>query len=108
VDNAGLVPPGRQTPAVPIDVPVLEVLDLADRLRAASRHGADAAALLHPAGSTGTIAGALDDALEALRTAARALAVETDDLGDTVAGVASSWSALDGALLARRGQVLAR
>ncbi len=91
-----------------IDVPVLEVFDLADRLRAAAAPGHDAAGRLEPAGPTGAIAAALDDALDAFRMAARALAVETEDLGDTVGSVARSWLALDTGLLARSGQVLAR
>ena len=91
-----------------IDVPVLEVFDLADRLRAAAAPGHDAAARLQPAGDTGAIAAALDDVLDVIRMAARALAVETEDLGDTVDAVARSWLALDAGLLARRGQVLAR
>ena len=40
--------------------------------------------------------------------AARALAVETEDLGDDIEAVARSWLALDAGLLARRGPVLAR
>ena len=91
-----------------IEVPVLEVFDLADRLRAAAQPGSDAAARLVPAGPTGAIGAALDDALDAFRTVARALAVETDDLGSTVDAVARSWMAFDAGLLARRGQVLVR
>jgi hypothetical protein len=91
-----------------IDVPVLEVFDLGDRLRAAAEPGSAAAARLEPAADTGAIAAALGDALDAFRMAARALAVETDDLGATVDAVARSWLALDAGLLARRGQVLAR
>jgi hypothetical protein len=91
-----------------IEVPVLEVFDLADRLRAAAHPGHDAVARLVTAGETGAIGAALDDALDAFRTLARALAVETDDLGDTVDAVARSWMALDAGLLPRRGQVLER
>jgi hypothetical protein len=91
-----------------IDVPVLEVFDLADRLRVAAQPGRDAAARLQPDGDTGAIAAALHDAFDAWRTTARALAVEAEDLGDTVDAVARSWLALDADLLARRGQVLAR
>jgi hypothetical protein len=91
-----------------IDVPVLEVFDLAYRLRAAAAPGHDAAARLQPAERTGAIAAALDDALDAFRMTARALAVEAEDLGDTVEAVARSWLVLDAGLLARRGQVLAR
>ena len=104
----GGVPVGGQTAGVSIDVPVLEVFDLADRLRAAAVPGHDAAVRLVPVEATGAIAAALDDAFGALGTLARALAVETDDLGDTVASVARSWMALDAGLLARHGQVLAR
>jgi hypothetical protein len=93
---------------MPIEVPVLEVFDLADRLRAAAGPGHRAAARLEPAGRVGDISAALDDALGAFRLAARAVAVETEELGEDVATVARSWLALDAALLARRGQVLAR
>lgn len=91
-----------------IDVPVLEVFDLADRLRAAAQPGHDAAVRLEPDGDTGAIAAALHDAFDALRMTARAVAVETEDLGRTVDAVARSWLALDAGLLARSGQVLAR
>jgi hypothetical protein len=91
-----------------IEVPVLEVFHLADRLSAAAQSGYDAAARLVPGGPTGAIAAALDDALDALRTVTRALAVETEHLGDTVDAVARSWMVLDAGLLARRGQVLER
>jgi hypothetical protein len=91
-----------------IDVPVLEVFDLADRLRAAAEPGHDAAARLQPAGRVGAIETALDEALEGFRMTARALAVETEELGRTVDAVARSWLALDAGLLARSGQVLAR
>jgi hypothetical protein len=106
--TAGAVASGRQTATVSIDVPVLQVFDLADRLRAAAAPGHDAAARLEPADPTGAIAAALEDAFGAFGTLGRALAVETDDLGDTVEAVARSWMALDAGLLARRGQVLAR
>jgi hypothetical protein len=91
-----------------IEVPVLEVFDLADRLRAAAQPGYDAATRLVPSGRTGAVAGALDDALDAFRTLARAVAVESEDLGDDADAVARSWIAFDADLLARRGQVLAR
>jgi hypothetical protein len=93
---------------VSIDVPVLELFDLADRVRAAAEPGRRAAARLQPGGATGVIAAALDDTLDALRMLAGALAVETEELGDTVDAVARSWVALDAGLLARHGQVLAR
>jgi len=91
-----------------IDLPVLEVLDLADRLRAGAGPGHDAAARLQPVGPTGAVSAALDDVIDAFGTAARALAVENEDPGATVEGVARSWLALDAGLLARRGQMLAR
>ena len=91
-----------------IEVPVLEVFRLADRLRAAAASGHDAAARLQSTGDTGAVAAALEDAVDALRMTARALAVEAEDLGDTVDAVARSWLALDAGLLVRRGQVLAR
>ena len=91
-----------------VAVPVLQVLDLADRFRAAARPGAEAAVRLRPVEGTGAIAAALGDALSAFGMAARALAVETEDLGDDIEAVARSWLALDAGLLARRGQVLAR
>ncbi len=93
-----------------LDVPVLEVLDLADRLRAAAEPGHDARARLADvdAGCTGGITAALDDTLHAFRLGAVALAVETQELGNAVAATARSWLALDAGLLARRGQVLAR
>jgi hypothetical protein len=91
-----------------IDLSALEVFDLADRLRAAAVPGHDAAARLTPVDATGAIAAALDDAFGGLGTLARALAVETDDLGGTVESVGRSWMALDSGLLARSGQVRAR
>jgi hypothetical protein len=91
-----------------IDVPVLEVLDLADRLRAAAEPGHDAVARLRHVGGTGDVAAAVEDVQDAFRLAARALAVEAEQLGRTVEGVALSWLALDADLLARRGHVLAR
>ena len=97
-----------QTAAMSIEVSVLEVLDLAGRLRSAAEPGHFAAARLRHVGNTGDVAAALDHAHEAFRLAARALAAETEDLGDTVDAVARSWLALDVGLLARRGQVLAR
>ena len=108
VDNTGRIPGRRETAAMSIEVPVLEVLDLADRLRAAAEPGHAAAARLPTPGPVGGIAGALDDAVHALAMTARAVAVDTDDLGATVDAVARSWLALDADLLARRGQVLAR
>jgi hypothetical protein len=108
VDKSGRRVDGGQTAGMSIEVPVLEVFDLADRLRAAAQPGHDAVARLVPAGRTGAIGAALDDALDAFQTLGRALAVETDDLGDTVDAVARSWMALDAGLLARRGQVLER
>jgi hypothetical protein len=93
---------------VSIDVPVPELLDLADRVRAAAEPGSAAAARLRPVMHTGEIAAALADAVDAFALAARALAVETEELGRAVDSVARSWLALDGDLLARRGRVLTR
>jgi hypothetical protein len=93
-----------------IEVPVLEVLDLAGRLRAAAEPGHSARARLEGAEAelTGGIAAALDDTLQAFRMASAALAVETEELGDAVDATARSWLAMDAGLLGRRGQVAAR
>ena len=91
-----------------IDVPVLEVFDLADRLRSVADRGLEASVRLTPPGDAGALTTALEGFAEAFGLAGRALAVETDVLGDTVDAVARSWLALDADLLRRRGQVLAR
>ena len=91
-----------------IDVPVLEVFDLADRLRSVAGLGLDASARLTPPGDAGALTPPLEGFAEAFRLAARALAVETDVLGGATDAVARSWLALDADLLRRRGQVLAR
>jgi hypothetical protein len=91
-----------------IDVPVLEVLDLADRLRGAAAHGTAAAERLLPVCRGGELAAALDRLCEGARLAAGAIAVETGLLGDTAEETARSWLALDAGLLPRRGVVLAR
>lgn len=91
-----------------VQVPVLEVVDLADRLRAVSLIGTEAAARLAPVCGLGAVTASVESFLGCVGMAARGTAVETDLLGRTVAGVAESWLALDGALLARRQQVLAR
>jgi hypothetical protein len=91
-----------------IEVPVLAVFDLADRLRSVAGLGLEAAARLTPPGDAGALAADLDRFADAFALAARALAVETELLGDTVDAVGRSWLALDAALAGRRGQVLAR
>jgi hypothetical protein len=91
-----------------VEVPVLEVLALADRLRAAAAAGHEAAARLSPAGDLGSLTWVAGSFLACVELAARGAAAETEALGTTVAAVAESWLALDGALLARRPQVLAR
>jgi hypothetical protein len=91
-----------------IDVPVLEVLDLADRLRGAAAHGFEASARMTAARDAGAVTAALDDLVACFTLASRAVATETELLGDTVEATARSWLTLDAALLARRGQVLAR
>jgi hypothetical protein len=95
-------------PTMSIEVPVLEVLGLADRLRAAAEHGTAAAARLRPPGDAGALTAGLDDFVACFALAARAVGSETDLLGREVAAAARSWLALDRGLLARRGQVLAR
>lgn len=94
--------------AMSVQVPVLEVCDLAARLSAISLLGSEAAARLLPAGELGAVTAPVESFLACVGMAARGVATETELLGDTVAGVADSWLALDDALLARRQQVLAR
>jgi hypothetical protein len=91
-----------------IEVPVLEVLDLADRLHAAAEQGTAASARLGRPGEVGGLTAGLDDFVGCFALAARAIGSETDLLGSEVAATARSWLALDARLLARRGQVLAR
>ena len=91
-----------------IEVPVLEVLGLADRLRAAAVHGAEAAARLRTPDGAGGVGAAVEDFFACFALAARALGTETELLGDGAAAAAQSWVALDGRLLARRGQLMSR
>jgi hypothetical protein len=91
-----------------VEVPVLEVFVLADRLHAAAAAGHEAATRLSPAGDLGSLNRVVDSFLTCVALAARGVAAETDALGRTVAAVAESWLVLDGALLTRRRQVLGR
>ena len=91
-----------------IEVPVLEVFGAADRLRAASVRGADAAAHLVCPDAAGGVSSALEDFLAAFAEVARALGIETDLLGEAAAAVAQSWVTLDRDLIARRGQLTTR
>ena len=91
-----------------IDVPVLEVFDLADRLRSVAEVGLEASSRLTLPGDVGALAPVLEGFVEAFALAARALSVETDVLGNTTEAVARSWLALDAHLLQRRGQVVSR
>jgi hypothetical protein len=90
-----------------VEVPVLEVLGLADRLRAAAVRGAEAATRLGAPDDAGGAGPALEDFLGCLALAARAVAEETELLGDAAAAAARSWVALDARLLARRGRLTA-
>jgi hypothetical protein len=101
-------PRSGQTAVMSVEVPVLEVFVLADRLRAVAALGHDAAARLTPGDGLGGLQSAVSDFLDCVALAGRAAAAETDLLGATVAGVADSWLVLDRALLARRGHVRAR
>jgi hypothetical protein len=84
-----------------IEMPAAEVYRLADTLRSRADVAGEAAARL---GGPGDVGGSLQPAVEAFlaasRTAAVALGGELRWLGDTVTGVADSWLALDGSLLA--------
>ena len=91
-----------------IEVPVLEVFALADRLRTTAGSGAVAAGRLRPVCRIGDLAGPLDELFEGARLAAGALAVETGLLGDAAEAAARSWLALDAGLLPGRGQVMSR
>ena len=91
-----------------IEVPVLEVLDLADRLRATGHLGTAAEGRLLPVCRVGDLAAPLGQLFEGAQLAARALAVETGLLGDLADGAVRSWSVMDAGLLSRRSQVLVR
>ena len=97
-----------ETAGVSIEVPVLEVVGLADRLRAAADLGSAAAAHLGPPGDAGAVTAALEEFLGCFGLAARALAAEAGHLGDAAETTACAWLALDDRLLARRGQLVAR
>jgi hypothetical protein len=92
-----------------IEVPVLELYDLADVLRGSAGTADEAFSRLIPPGPVGErLQAAADDAVAGFRLGVRGLAVELELLGGTVAGVADSWLVLDETLLARRNQVRAR
>ena len=91
-----------------IEVPVLEVLGLADRLRASADLGPEAAARLLPPGDAGAVTAALEEFFGCLGLAARAVGIESGLLGDAAEAAARSWVALDEGLLERRGQLVAR
>lgn len=91
-----------------IEVPVLEVFGLADRLRRAAELGPQAAVRLGAPDAAGPLGVALEDFLTCFALAARAVGQETDLLGDAAATAAQSWVALDEDLLARRGQLTTR
>lgn len=99
---------GGETAGMSVEVPVLEVLGLADRLRAAADLGAAAAARLPPPGDAGAVTAALEEFLTCFALAARALGGEAASLGDAAGTAARSWLALDEGLLVRRGQLTAR
>lgn len=91
-----------------IEVPVLEVLGLADRLRAAADLGPAAAARLLPPGAAGDLTAALGEFLGCFGLAARAVGAEAGHLGDAAEAAARSWLVLDERLLARRGHLVNR
>ena len=91
-----------------IEVPVLEVFGLADRLRRAAVLGPQAAGRLAPAVDAGELTADLRRFHDALDLAARALGTELEVLGDAVDAAGRSWLALDADLLRYRGQVAAR
>ncbi len=91
-----------------IEVPVLEVFGLADRLRAAADLGPGAAARLGPPGAAGAVTAALEEFLDRFGLAARAVGAEAGLLGDAAETAARSWLVLDDGLLARRGQLTTR
>lgn len=91
-----------------VEVPVLEVFDLADRLRAVAGDGFAASTRLAPPADCGALTAVLADFVEVFALAARALAVDIDQLAESVEAAARSWLALDAGILARRGQVLSR
>jgi hypothetical protein len=108
VDDAVPARAARKTAAMSIEVPVLEVVGLADRLRGIAGGGSAAARGLGEPGPVGELDAALGQLVEGARLAARAIGVECELLGDAAEATARSWLVLDSALLPRRGQVLAR
>ena len=104
VDNRLGARSGGETARMSLEVPVLEVLDLADRLRAVAGLGAEAAAGLRAPGDGGALAAALDDFVAAFGVALRAMGAEAELLGDAAEATARSWALLDAGLLVRRGQ----
>jgi hypothetical protein len=100
--TAGRAQRERKTDGMSIEMPAAEVHALAAELRRRSDDALEAASRL---GRHAFVGGSLQPTLEAFlaghRTAGRAMAGELQWLGDTVSGVAASWLALDGSLLAR-------
>ena len=97
VDNRLGARSGGETARMSLEVPVLEVLDLAGL-------GAEAAAGLRAPGDGGALAAALDDFVAAFGVALRAMGAEAELLGDAAEATARSWALLDAGLLVRRGQ----
>jgi hypothetical protein len=91
-----------------VEVPVLEVLGLADRLRRAAELGPRAAGRLAPPADAGELTADLHRFHDALDLAARALGTELEVLGDAVDAAGRSWLALDADLLRHRGAVATR
>jgi hypothetical protein len=85
-----------------IEMPALEVYALADALRNCAAEADEAQhRLAVPTHVGGPLQTAVEAFLDSHRTAGHAVAGELRWLGETVSGVADSWLALDGALLAR-------
>jgi hypothetical protein len=104
----GACPTDGDTPRMSIEVPVLEVLALADRLRRAAELGPRAAGRPAPPADAGELAPDLRRFHDAVDLAARALGTELEVLGDAVEAAGRSWLALDADLLRHRGQVETR
>ncbi len=86
-----------------VEVPVLEVLALADRLRRAAELGLRAAGRPAPPPDAGELTPDLHRFRDTLDLAARALGTELEVLGDAVDAAGRSWLALDAGLLRSRG-----
>jgi len=83
-----------------IEMRAREVYALANTLRVSAGAAEEIAARLHDPGNVGPALGvAVEAFLDSHRTAGRALAGELQWLGGTVAAVADSWLAFDGAVL---------